>query len=287
MFFFSFFYFFFYNFNKNLLFKFNFLLDSPKFGQIFFQDPSTNFFEKMILLHHEILFYMVVLFVLILWFIIRINILCKVTSRHGFDNNSILKTVRIPFDYYISFSYLKKGVFYKHENTLLEILWTLFPTILLLIIAIPSLCLLYLLQSDKGDNFTVKVIGNQWFWTYSNFINFDYLNNQFIKDSNYISYKSRYNNSSLDTFNFFFKKNLNFSWNFYLFMVLDFININNYFKFQSLNLDSHCLDLRLLKQDSFFFETYLYFILFMTVLIRYFLMICLIMIFEFPRIIIT
>jgi len=153
----------------------------------------------------------------------------------------------------VSFNYLKKRGVYKHENTLLEILWTLFPTLLLLIIAIPSLCLLYLLQSDKGDNFTIKVIGNQWFWTYSNFINFDYLNNQSIKNSNYIEYKSRYNNSSLDTFNLFEKKNLNFSCNFYLFMVLDFININNYFKFQPLYSNSSYFGLRLLNQDSFFF----------------------------------
>ena len=85
--------------------------------------------------------------------------------------------------------------YYKHENTLLEIIWTLFPTFLLLIIAIPSLCLLFLLQPDKNTNFTIKVIGNQWFWTYSNFTNYDYLNNQQVKNINFDNYKSRYVNN--------------------------------------------------------------------------------------------
>ena len=51
------------------------------------------------------------------------------------------------------------------------------------------------MQSDKVNSFTIKVIGNQWFWTYSNFVNFDYLNNQSIKESDFVNFKSRYNSN--------------------------------------------------------------------------------------------
>ena len=53
------------------------------------------------------------------------------------------------------------------HNTFLEIAWTVVPILILVIIAIPSFRLLYF--SDKAVNpaFTIKVTGNQWYWTYN------------------------------------------------------------------------------------------------------------------------
>jgi heme/copper-type cytochrome/quinol oxidase subunit 2 len=64
--------------------------------------------------------------------------------------------------FHVNFSTInKRPILYKHENTRLEIIWTVIPTITLLLIAIPSLSLLFLLQPEKSTQFTIKVIGNQ------------------------------------------------------------------------------------------------------------------------------
>ena len=53
------------------------------------------------------------------------------------------------------------------HNTLLEIVWTIVPVILLVIIAIPSMNLLYKQDRLPETEMTVKVVGNTWNWLYS------------------------------------------------------------------------------------------------------------------------
>ncbi len=48
----------------------------------------------------------------------------------------------------------------------IEILWTIVPFILLIIIAIPSFKLLYYVDTVGKMDMTVKVVGRQWFWQY-------------------------------------------------------------------------------------------------------------------------
>jgi cytochrome c oxidase subunit II len=52
------------------------------------------------------------------------------------------------------------------HNTLLEIVWTAIPVIVLVIIAVPSYRLLYYMDRVEDPGLTIKVIGNQWYWTY-------------------------------------------------------------------------------------------------------------------------
>lgn len=52
------------------------------------------------------------------------------------------------------------------EGQLLERLWTFLPGVILLQIALPSLCLLYLYEERYNPHFTVKAVGRQWYWTY-------------------------------------------------------------------------------------------------------------------------
>ena len=52
------------------------------------------------------------------------------------------------------------------HNTTLEVVWTLVPVLILVAIAIPSIRLLRHQYSPPKADLTVKVIGNQWFWTY-------------------------------------------------------------------------------------------------------------------------
>lgn len=53
------------------------------------------------------------------------------------------------------------------HNTLIEVIWTLVPVLILVAIAVPSISLLAAQFKPAGkDALTVKAIGNQWYWTY-------------------------------------------------------------------------------------------------------------------------
>ncbi len=52
------------------------------------------------------------------------------------------------------------------HHTGLEVVWTIVPIIILLVIAVPSFRLLYLGDVIPESDLTVKAIGNQWYWTY-------------------------------------------------------------------------------------------------------------------------
>jgi cytochrome c oxidase subunit II len=53
------------------------------------------------------------------------------------------------------------------HNTLLEIIWTIVPVIILVTIAVPSFRLLFLQLDEPKPDLTVKATGKQWYWTYS------------------------------------------------------------------------------------------------------------------------
>jgi len=53
------------------------------------------------------------------------------------------------------------------HNTLLEVLWTVVPVLILVVIAIPSFKLLYFQYSYPKPDLTIKATGNQWNWTHA------------------------------------------------------------------------------------------------------------------------
>jgi cytochrome c oxidase subunit II len=53
------------------------------------------------------------------------------------------------------------------HNTLLEVLWTIVPIAILLIIAVPSFKLLFFQLIPPPADLTIKATGKQWFWSYS------------------------------------------------------------------------------------------------------------------------
>jgi len=54
-----------------------------------------------------------------------------------------------------------------HGNTRLEIVWSIIPVLILVIIAIPTLTTLFELRSPaEGDFLRVEVIGHQWWWEF-------------------------------------------------------------------------------------------------------------------------
>jgi cytochrome c oxidase subunit II len=52
------------------------------------------------------------------------------------------------------------------HNTAIEVIWTLVPVLILVAIAIPSIRLIRAQYSPPPADVTIKVIGNQWYWTY-------------------------------------------------------------------------------------------------------------------------
>ena len=53
------------------------------------------------------------------------------------------------------------------HNTFLEVAWTIVPVLILVAIAVPSIRLLRHQYSPPKADLTIKVVGNQWYWSYS------------------------------------------------------------------------------------------------------------------------
>ncbi len=53
------------------------------------------------------------------------------------------------------------------HNTVLEIIWTAVPIVILVIIAVPSLKLLYYSNKTHDPEMTLKVTAHQWYWSYN------------------------------------------------------------------------------------------------------------------------
>jgi cytochrome c oxidase subunit 2 len=127
--------------------------DLPRFFQLNFQDPATPLMEGLIDLHHNIMFILILIFGLVTCLIFLI---LK-------DTTYIWIRPSIKFierqKQYLSFSNIIHG-------TALEIIWTIIPSIILFVIAIPSFSLLYSMEEVYEPNFTIKIIANQWYWSY-------------------------------------------------------------------------------------------------------------------------
>ena len=131
---------------KSIFSVFFFLVSFEAFGkqatdwQLSFQNPATDLMGSVVGLHNIILIVMtlVTLFVLFLLF--------YVSFRFSAKRNPIPSTTT--------------------HNTVVEVLWTAIPIVILVVLAIPSFKLLY--QQEKSENYdmTVKVIGHQWYWEY-------------------------------------------------------------------------------------------------------------------------
>jgi cytochrome c oxidase subunit 2 len=122
--------------------------------QLSFQDPATPIMNGIIDLHHTIFFFLLIILIPVLYIFSKIlatgnTLWLNPTKEHV---NSWRKE-------YLVISQLVHG-------TLLEIIWTITPAIILMFIALPSFALLYSLDEVLDASYTFKVTGNQWFWHY-------------------------------------------------------------------------------------------------------------------------
>jgi cytochrome c oxidase subunit 2 len=101
-----------------------------------FQDPASPIMEGIIALHSDI--WAIMLFV------------------SGFVGYMLYVTL-----------YMAPEISYKvHHDSLIEIIWTTVPALILCVIAVPSFALLYSLDEIVEPNLTVKAHARQWYWTY-------------------------------------------------------------------------------------------------------------------------
>jgi hypothetical protein len=119
-----------YNLTLNNFFLYsNIFFDNPLNYNFFFQDPATNMMEYMIDFHHDILYIMFLIFILILWFIIRINTLFFFKGHLGklLENKKNIKKKKW---FFISLKTLfcnkilnkQRKIIYSNENRDLEML---------------------------------------------------------------------------------------------------------------------------------------------------------------------
>nr|ALO76088.1 cytochrome c oxidase subunit 2 [Clambus sp. CLA01] len=97
-----------------------------------------------------------------------------------FHNNALMVIfiILIIVGYAMISLLLNKNIYSNFtEGHSLETFWTFLPGFILVLVALPSVRLLYLIEESLTPSFTFKIIGNQWYWSYEysdfNFVSFD------------------------------------------------------------------------------------------------------------------
>nr|YP_010007650.1 cytochrome c oxidase subunit 2 [Cyanidium caldarium]QNR39837.1 cytochrome c oxidase subunit 2 [Cyanidium caldarium] len=135
------------------------LNDAARPWQIGFQDPATPIMEGIVNLHHDIIFFLIIIIIFVSWILFRTLFLF----------NSKTNPVAYNFSH----------------GTFIELLWTLTPSLVLIGIAVPSFALLYSIDEIIDPAITIKAVGRQWYWSYeySDYVNEE---NEFLAFDSYI-----------------------------------------------------------------------------------------------------
>nr|YP_009700342.1 cytochrome c oxidase subunit II [Xenopus calcaratus]QEQ13374.1 cytochrome c oxidase subunit II [Xenopus calcaratus] len=104
-------------------------------SQLGFQDAASPIMEELLHFHDHTLMAVFLISTLVLY-IITIMMTTKLTNTNSMDAQEI------------------------------EMVWTIMPAIILIMIALPSLRILYLMDEVNDPHLTVKTIGHQWYWSY-------------------------------------------------------------------------------------------------------------------------
>ncbi len=170
-----------------------------------FQSPATPVMEGIIDLHNYIFFYLILVFVFVLWMYgyILYSFYFVPSLFHDFlgKNNehvSVLRDIilwastdaqtykKVMDKHFLNYVYTKHLNVLKHvftvnavlhmkelletrqivHGTVIEVVWTVIPSLILVFIALPSFALLYAMDEIADPRLTVKAIGYQWYWNY-------------------------------------------------------------------------------------------------------------------------
>lgn len=121
------------------MYKFIILADAAEAWQLGFQDSATPAMEGIIDLFESINFYLIITIIIVTWMLL--------SSVFNFSNSKI------------SHKYFNHG-------SIIEIIWTVIPALVLISVAFPSFKLLYFLDEVIDPAITIKAIGRQWYWQY-------------------------------------------------------------------------------------------------------------------------
>ena len=147
------------------------LCDAPRPWGLYFQDSASPQMEALVELHDNIMFYLIVILFAVGW--ILISILVKFNGeKTGLSNK------------------------YVSHGTLVELIWTITPGLILIFIAFTSFKLLYLMDEVSDINMTLYIEGHQWYWSYEYP---DFLDNddEFIEYDSYLVPESDLENGAL------------------------------------------------------------------------------------------
>ena len=104
-------------------------------AQIGFQNRASPLIEQLIFFHDHALLILILITTLVGYFILSL-----ITNK--FVNRYLL------------------------DGQMIEIIWTVLPAVILIILALPSLRLLYLIDETTEPSITLKSVGHQWYWSY-------------------------------------------------------------------------------------------------------------------------
>lgn len=104
-------------------------------AQIGFQNRASPLIEQLIFFHDHALLILILITTLVGYFILSL-VTNKLVNRYLLDGQII------------------------------EIIWTVLPAVILIILALPSLRLLYLIDETTEPRITLKTVGHQWYWSY-------------------------------------------------------------------------------------------------------------------------
>nr|YP_009701293.1 cytochrome c oxidase subunit II [Cociella crocodilus]QEQ55515.1 cytochrome c oxidase subunit II [Cociella crocodilus] len=104
-------------------------------AQLGFQDAASPVMEELLHFHDHALMIVFLISTFVLYIIVAM-ISTKLTNKYILDSQEI------------------------------EIIWTVLPAMTLVLIALPSLRILYLMDEINSPLLTVKAVGHQWYWSY-------------------------------------------------------------------------------------------------------------------------
>nr|UXE35018.1 cytochrome c oxidase subunit II [Nematistius pectoralis] len=104
-------------------------------SQLGFQDAASPLMEELLHFHDHALMIVFLISAMVLY-IIAAMVTAKLTDKLVLDSQEI------------------------------EIIWTVLPAIVLILIALPSLRILYLMDEINDPHLTIKAVGHQWYWSY-------------------------------------------------------------------------------------------------------------------------
>lgn len=122
------------------------------------QDPSTPVMQGILKFHHDLMVVLIFVCVFVIY------VMCRSVQHFHYKINAY-----------------PNGVVH---GTVIEIIWTIVPAVILMFIAIPSFALLYSVDEFVDPAVTLKIVGHQWYWSY------EYSDYFFNKDLQGISFDS-------------------------------------------------------------------------------------------------